>query len=232
MKVNECFVDNLSFRKQANLNYIPSVGIDDQNKTFFLSAFCKEIGVDKSSMIEAIYRNKAWLNRGWAYKNNDNRWVVRLIIATKFIEKYRYGKLNTRNGKKWNRKEIETLYSKAEHQVIADKVNKSFGAVKTMRSKLGLGKFKKIRKWRYPFFVTPHAMLQYKKRVLNISDPYLIWNINYALNDAQNFKNTEIGNYEGVTYQYINTRHSFLNFNCVIITDVIKEWPIIITIFR
>lgn len=132
------FANNLTIRK--GVQPLPNIGIDDQNKTVILHLFAQEIGIEKTTIIRYIQRNKKWINRKWAYKDNKNRWILRIIAATKFIEAYRHKKCNTRIGKKWTEQEIKQLYCKENHVEVACKLNRTEAAIKTKRSKLGIYK--------------------------------------------------------------------------------------------
>lgn len=64
------------------------------------------------------------------------RWHLRLKLLTRIIRIYRYGKLGTRNGRWWREEELRLLECPLSHREVAQKLDRSYSAIKTKRSKM------------------------------------------------------------------------------------------------
>jgi hypothetical protein len=229
--IDTYFDDNLTLRKAENLHYMPYAGRDDQGQTIALSELVKQTGIDRTTLADKMKNNKKWLSNNEIYKDSNGRWIIRLRVAAALIEQYKYYRLNTKTGKNWTKEELRMIYCSDNNKIVAERLNRTPEAIKVKRSKLGIIAFRKQRKWKYPFFITPHAMLRYKRRILDISDQYIIYNINRAFNNIIETKNIELSNHSGCIYS-CQANDKQLNFNCVVITEAHKEWPIVINILK
>lgn len=112
------------------LRWIPEIGIDDQGKWISISQAIEDTGMDPSTVRDACNAGKLV-----ARKDRNGQWQIRLKSWTKFVERYRYGKLGTRTGRWWTAQELEVIDSGISIAFAARLLNRSYGAVKVKRSK-------------------------------------------------------------------------------------------------
>jgi len=99
----------------------------------------KWVAVSEAEQLTGIHRTTIL----WYMKKNPclgqkmkGKWYLRLKLLSKIILKYRYGELGTRNGKRWEEDELSFLYSPLSHREASQKLNRSYNAIKTKRSKI------------------------------------------------------------------------------------------------
>lgn len=196
---------------------------NNYNKNFFtIPELVKSTKVDRSTIKRAI---DAGVITGT--KDCFKNWKLEKKSVINYFEFfYRYKNYNKFTGQWWTKKEIIELYSSDSNQEIGKRINRSCNSVKVMRSKLKISHYKEQNEEQ--FFITPHAVERYKKRIIDIPAKYIIWNI---IDGLKRKILIELSKHEGATY-FCKSRHSLLNFFTVVIKSKNERWDQVVTVFN
>ncbi len=129
MNIGEAVEAGLTIKSKFP-HYIPDVGVDDKDVAIKVSRAAREAGIHRTTIIRAITKGKGL---GW---KSGGSWLIRVKSYQKLVEGYRYGKLHTKTGHRWNQAEIAVIMSDMPHAEAARLLNRSYSAVKTKRCKL------------------------------------------------------------------------------------------------
>jgi len=107
--------------------------IDDRGQELALAECIRLTGIDRATWLAHIRKWRNW--RKTCRKDEKGRWLLRLRSVQTVILKYRYGRLGTRTGKRWNDQELSVLALPVSHAEAAAALNRSYDSVKVKRCK-------------------------------------------------------------------------------------------------
>lgn len=223
--VNFPGADGLSVK--TNLNWIPEAGVTDNGKLISIRDAIAGTHIDQSTVRRAVATGAI---QGLKIKG---RYHVRLASYTRWVTRtYKYTKkaaFSGRNGRWWRKWELRLVYSDAPIREVVEKTGRSYRAVVIARNRLRVNAIRRHQAHEYPFFVSPHAVKQYQKRVLDVPAKYVIWNIQDGLRRVEKIRTSRR---RGAEYLCRANHYRCLDFRAIVVTEPGRDWPVVATILE